>query len=188
MYPFYQYVAMKGGNRNQWCATDNEKSWIKCNRGSIQGYEQFLTKPRVNGNTVRFQMAGRRCQNRWCHDTGHEGIKCDHANNMFKDEQLFEFYLCNKSTFYLKKNIFFSPAKIFLCPALKKKEGHEEGMGNFIQSLPDVITVGSTKKSAKSIEDFKNAVKAANRNASAGIATEVEQAVEQNAATCSLTW
>ena len=52
-------------------------------------------------------------------------------------------------------------------------------MGNFIQSLPDVITVGSTKKSAKSIEDFKNAVKAANRNASAGIATEVEQAVEK---------
>ena len=70
-------------------------------------------------------------------------------------------------------------ANLNLCAAHKKKKRGALGMGNFIQSLPDVITVGSTKKSAKSIEDFKNAVKAANRNASAGIATEVEQAVEK---------
>lgn len=65
-----------------------------------------------------------------------------------------------------------------MCSPQKKAES-DRGMGNFIQSLPDVITVSSTKKSAESIKDFKNAVNAANRNASAGIATEVEQAVKE---------
>lgn len=76
--PFYDQVAIKGSNQHKWCATDDDKSWIKCNRGSIGSYERFIVHP-WGGN--QFALAGRRCGNRWCGDGGHEGIKCNSTRN-----------------------------------------------------------------------------------------------------------
>lgn len=76
--PFYDQVAIKGSDQHKWCATDDDKSWIKCNRGSIGSYERFIVHP-WGGN--QFALAGRRCGDRWCGDGGHEGIKCNSTRN-----------------------------------------------------------------------------------------------------------
>ena len=54
-------------------------------------------------------------------------------------------------------------------------------MGNFLQSLPNVIEVseGDGQIPSNTIADYKKAVADANRNADAGIQTEVTQAVKQ---------
>ena len=85
--PFYDVVAIKGNNQGKWCATDDEKSWIKCNRGGIGSYERFVVE-HAGGN--QFYLAGRRCNNRFCSDGGHEGIKCD-VQSQFKNYKWLRF-------------------------------------------------------------------------------------------------
>ena len=71
-------VALKGGRHGKWCADDDKKGQIQCNRGEIQPWERFSFLP-LGGQKVALK-SGR--TGKWCADEPTfmwwgTGIKCD---------------------------------------------------------------------------------------------------------------